>query len=296
MMRVEIFGRRWAMAILYPFDKTTVELFSNVPGPGDTHRWIFQAAIRISDCVNQDTCFQLIRQQLDDPEHGAKHRAIPDHEIMSAVEKAYSGARSSVKGFSWPEMDDVQIADAVRSEAPVCRLEEVADAASVIPQLFWEDELVCYGPNLFVAATDAPSRLAKYAEKMQFIMSNPVKKADGILQDGKIMIRCHANVALRRYLVVEFDKMPDKEDQARLLNALSKALRLVMVVDSGGKSLHGWYDAEGVNDVECRVFYSCATILGGDPTRWDASGWVRMPGGTRNETTRQKIVYWGGRV
>lgn len=283
------------MSILYPFDRATVEWFAEGPPEGGTHRWIFTAAAKLRHLFSQETCYNYLRKVVD---AYVLHRPIPDREILEAVSRVYESSGdfpTSRASIDWPDRKEHIIKVALEEHDPVCDLEEKITAKEALPQLFWADELVCYGPNKFSSAVTDPVNLAQFAEKMQFIVANPARALTGKTKEGKDSARCQGNVAFRRYLVTEFDHMPDKADQARLLTLLAKLRHLVMVVDSGSKSLHGWFEAECAREGDCILFYGMATMLGADPTRWDVGGWVRMPGGVRDNGKRQNIVYWRGR-
>jgi hypothetical protein len=133
--------------------------------------------------------------------------------------------------------------------------------------------------------------------------------------------RCKDNAWLaddRRYTVVEFDfAKHDKDGQptiwlpsierweasgitvkdasVRLLYHLLKSYHkhgLVMVVDSGGKSLHAWINARTCADLA--VLELEAVKLGADWHTFLPWQWVRFPGGTRrNEkgTATQPVLY-----
>lgn len=283
------------MSVIYPFDRATAEWFDKGPPAGGTHRWIFTAAAKLRHLFSQDSCYEYLRRVVDSC---VLHRPIPDREILEAVKRVYESqgdVPTRRASFVWPGRKDNIIKVALEEHDPICDLEEKITAKEALPQLFWADELVCYGPNTFTAAVTDPGNLAQFAEKMQFIVANPMRALTGKTKEGKDSARCQGNVSFRRYLVTEFDGMPDKTDQARLLALLAKIRPLVMVVDSGGKSLHGWFEAEGALEGDCFLFYGMAIMLGADPTRWDVGGWVRMPGGLRDNGKRQSVVYWGGR-
>ena len=80
-----------------------------------------------------------------------------------------------------------------------------------------------------------------------------------------------------------------------LLSATLMFAPLILVVDSGGKSLHGWFrvDHLGLRD-QARLF-AVGCLLGCDPTRWDLCGWLRMPGGLRQvqgvRSARQRLLH-----
>jgi hypothetical protein len=116
----------------------------------------------------------------------------------------------------------------------------------------------------------------------------------GLTQEGKRSSRCHGNATRdRAYQVVEFDQgTPDQ--QAAILSGLhTQGAPLILVVWSGSKSLHGWFDVRGLSDLEKREFFAQACRCGADRTLWDQSKLVRMPGGTRSSNgNRQSVLYF----
>jgi len=157
-----------------------------------------------------------------------------------------------------------------------------SSASDAILKLFQANELICYGRDLYNPLTATPIKLASYAEDMQYIVPNPITDAEGVQTEKGLSVRCKANINFRKYLIVEFDdpELP-KTDQAILLSALDRIMPLVLVVDSGGKSLHGWFDVKLSEESETRKFFKLATKLGADPNLWSECAWVRMPGGKR---------------
>jgi hypothetical protein len=82
--------------------------------------------------------------------------------------------------------------------------------------------------------------------------------------------------------VTEFDDPRlTKPQQAKLITRLATFVPLILVVDSGGKSLHAWFQVEQLPLRDQAYFFAVACLLGADETRWDSSGWLRMPGGLR---------------
>jgi hypothetical protein len=77
---------------------------------------------------------------------------------------------------------------------------------------------------------------------------------------------------------------------------LSKYLPLVLIVDSAGKSLHGWFYCDGLDDAEggrLHSFFGYAVKLGADVKMWGSYQFSRMPGGTRKENgQRQRVLYF----
>jgi hypothetical protein len=101
------------------------------------------------------------------------------------------------------------------------------------------------------------------------------------------------NIGERLYVVVEFDK-GRPNDQLRLLAYLSRnGFQLIMIVYSGGKSLHGWFTCYGVSEYRIRTFCRLAKKLGADQTTRSPSQWVRMPNGWNYKNRRkQKVLYY----
>jgi len=103
--------------------------------------------------------------------------------------------------------------------------------------------------------------------------------------------RSNANIVDRRFLVVESDVLK-KDEVGAVFRFLTRCgLELVAVVDTAGKSLHGWFD-----------FLSCETALDElrlvlpalkcDPRLFTASQPVRLPGAVRDGKL-QRLVWLG---
>jgi hypothetical protein len=102
--------------------------------------------------------------------------------------------------------------------------------------------------------------------------------------------RSNDNVVTRRFLVVESDVL-SKDEVGAIFKWLRDAakLDLVAIVDTAGKSLHGWFafpaDDEKLDDLKLILpAYGC------DPKLFTASQPVRLPGAPRNDKF-QKLVY-----
>jgi hypothetical protein len=79
---------------------------------------------------------------------------------------------------------------------------------------------------------------------------------------------------------------------ASILLKLANLAPLAMVVDSGGKSLHGWFRCKGV-DQECLSnFFTKATSLGADPMTWNPCQLVRLPWGVRDTGKPQEVLFF----
>ena len=287
------------MAGVWPFSQRTVELLSRPPEAGETHHWLARCAAGLAagGQVTRENCASFLRYVC---ETWVRHRSIPEREIEAALRLAYDTPRDPTRkvGVVWPKVDAAERAGAAASAATL--FDGVSDtgmtADEALRDLFEPGELVCCGwicerPIIRPAGEWLPR-----ASTLQFIVPNPMKALLGETKEGKPSARCQSNVAERRYVVAEFDDAAfGKPQQARVASALAVALPLVMVVDSGGKSLHCWFDCRGVEAADVAAFFAAAVKLGADKTRWDPCGWVRMPGGLRRRdgvATRQKILYF----
>jgi hypothetical protein len=119
----------------------------------------------------------------------------------------------------------------------------------------------------------------------------------GFTQEDRHSFRCIEAVKARQFVVIEFDKIREKDQQAALIWHLSEFLPLVLVVDSSGKSLHGWFYCEGLaeDDALFARFIRYAVSLSADPAACRRCQYIRMPDGLRRpENKRQPVIYWNG--
>ena len=106
--------------------------------------------------------------------------------------------------------------------------------------------------------------------------------------------RTNKEVLTTPYLVIEFDNLAkDKEENrqrgAALLNYIQSRFGLVlrMVVDSGNKSLHGWFVNEGITGQTKFLLRQ----LGADINTMRPSQPVRLPGAIRENGNTQSILW-----
>jgi hypothetical protein len=124
------------------------------------------------------------------------------------------------------------------------------------------------------------------------LTGKPAMKADG---NGQT-VRGDACIAEFRFAVVEFDDVPRDEQLAFWWSA---CLPVVLLVDSGGKSVHGWIRVKGVREgrewariVEKHLFGNLLQPLGVDGACRNESRLSRLPGHRRLETGRwQRLLY-----
>lgn len=96
------------------------------------------------------------------------------------------------------------------------------------------------------------------------------------------------DVAAYRHVLVEFDDKP-KAEQEKLLR--DSGLPISVLIDSGGKSIHGWVrvDAADRKEWDARRDEIYKSIPGIDPKNKNPSRFSRLPGAWRGEN-RQKLL------
>ena len=99
--------------------------------------------------------------------------------------------------------------------------------------------------------------------------------------------RSNANVVGRPFLVVESDSL-GKEAMLAVFAWMRQFMRLRAIVDTAGKSLHGWFDYPAVEQFEeLRVILPA---LGFDPALFKAAQPCRLPGARRGD--RIQFLLW----
>ena len=96
---------------------------------------------------------------------------------------------------------------------------------------------------------------------------------------------------LKRLLIVHEgdDKGFDHEAQIGPVSKLTEIFPLLMVVWSGGKSLHAWYQINNPSNLD--DFTRLSALLGGDTHCHKPNHPVRLPLGLRPGRGRQEIIY-----
>tara|TARA_Y100000593_G_scaffold36255_1_gene70619 strand:- start:878 stop:1792 length:915 start_codon:yes stop_codon:yes gene_type:complete len=196
--------------------------------------------------------------------------------------------------------------EALRADSP--NEPRYCDPVRLLELLFpGDDTLVCLGENLPSARTNyrrfIDRRLIHPAHPLtpeserkvdalpfQFIVPSPMSALTGFTQEGRLSKRCLQNVGPRAYAVIEFDQ-GNRDRQAGCLKLLAEAFPLAMVVWSGSKSLHGWFNVQGAEESDVLRFYDIANVLGADMATKTPSQLARCPWGIRDNGNVQEVLY-----
>ena len=292
------------MAKLDPFPPKLVQLLSEFPSPGERNVWFFRVAVAGRWCISPSRMETFLLQVVES--RGWRDRDFVP-EIKRAIRRSYcTTAGSAAPGAScasrpaprwkyppWPSVDEKVRAPMLhgRHLFPLEPLE--LEPAEVLDQLYPEQSLLCLALNNWDARTAPREHWRDNEAQYQFIVANPMTAETGLNKDGKRSHRCHGNATTHRsYQVVEFDHGSTDEQITILSNLHSEHSPLILVVNSAGKSLHGWFDVRHLDEARQREFFARACRAGADSTLWDQSKLVRMPGGLRRSNARRQSIFY----
>lgn len=236
---------------------------------------------------------------------GSARRRFKAGEVKRAVEKAYNTTLASTKStIRPPEKDKWKPAQTRRTayrpalqgitevdlwEASPVRCDSGLTQRIILSELFPDPtRLICVGISAFKFRT---ARLDEFVnlEECQFIVPCYMTKVRGITQEGKQSMHCLDNCGERRFFVCDFDE-PKSADHPAIIWQIKRLFDLVMVLSSGGKSLHAWFSVQPDEEED---FWKLAISLGADVALMrNRSSFVRMPQGTRENGKVQYVTYF----
>ena len=282
------------------------DLLASPPTAGEgIHKWMFSTARYLHAFRSADEIAEIFRATL----HGAGRR-IPDREMQAAIADAKKAAwvagqkNEIVYQSAWPKLDKVKYTEIT------CKGLGAYDLWEISPYRFMDDKsysnviieaLFSGNPYLCCGLTNAIFESKKKQDWMrikagglrfqQFIVPSPCIGEYGLTKDGKESAHCLNNTGPREYQVIEMDQ-GSADQQCAVIEYLTKYMPLRMVLSSGGKSLHAWYDVKGKDEDKQLEFMKVAVSLGADPATWVRSQFVRMPDGLRDNSKRQSVFYF----
>lgn len=258
------------------------------------HLDIFRAAILMLEMgYAEDLVFSFLRNAAD----AVPDRPVPDLEIRGAIDYAKARLTGGVTGVTWPKFEPAYRNEVVARYS--VSLEDLAARSEKLNQNAWfylfrlyaEDDFVCLGRTAYDFGTQ---KLPAWQEPMrhheyEYVSPNPMKFEWGFTKSGEPSMHCLDNCGPKVFQVVEFD-FGGMHEHAALLRWLGKKMPLVLVVYSGGKSLHGWFNVKGRSEEQVLAFFQDAVSLGADPKMWSPVQFSRLPGGTNSKTKRHQSV------
>jgi hypothetical protein len=248
----------------------------------------------------------MSEQQTADHLAGLQYRrTVPQSEILAAVNFVFetdsitttTTSRTAPKALkpAWMKSATDRIfADLKTTEQDLIDMSDVhpqdIDQRALIHALFPEaGALVCIGSS-FNRFKTAPLADHHQLDQCQFIMPCYMTARSGITAEGKASCRAKSITGERRYIVFDFDEPPSAH-QSSIIRWLMGVRAPVLVVKSGGKSLHAWYSTETTeSDAQ---FWRLGIMAGADPAlKANHAQVVRLPMGTRDNSNVQSVLYF----
>jgi hypothetical protein len=294
----------------------------NIPAPGGGCHC---ALLRVA---NYGVMAKRDPQQLHDEIRHAippGDRHVPDREIDDAIEKAladYRGGTFVPRPKPQPIVQDgkaalerilnqAEITDeaTVWDNSPIRVSGEPREDMVLLLSTFYEStDLVFIGERHDAGVVGSTIRtVAEWVAYFRaggrtwpHIIPNPL---DGIPRPKKtgdgMTLRGDANVATYRFAVVEFDTL-SRAEQLRFWAAIQ--LPILVLIDSGGKSIHGWLDVQQLAPVQTaeawaehikrQLYDALLTPLGVDGACSNPSRLSRLPGHFRTEKHSYQRLLW----
>lgn len=224
------------------------------------------------------------------------YRPITDREFEQAVRNA-DGQRSDAHRRPMPDRE--KIAEILKGTGTLEMLSTASpislagqwSCAAVIDHLFQPRTLLCLGKANNQTTTEPREYFAGREHQYQLMVPNPMSSRYGHTKDGRLSVRCLENVGHLDYQVIEFD-FGTLDEQSRLIRHLqSFGVQLRMVVFSGNKSLHSWWDVSNWPVFNLQRFQDYAAFIGADPATFSPCQLVRTPNAMRDNAALQKVIY-----
>ena len=190
------------------------------------------------------------------------------------------------------EAHRIPLADVFES-SPVRLLDDPKDGWRLLLRLFPEDGVVWIGDKLDSCNDQADEERKGFCRRRFRPVRDWLRRGVGgaqftcpsLFRPG-VHSRSNANVVARPYLVVESDSL-GKEEMMAVFTWMRLFMKLRAVVDTAGKSLHGWFEFPSAAVLaELRVILQA---LGCDPALFREAQPCRLPGAMRGEKVQSLL-------
>ncbi len=187
--------------------------------------------------------------------------------------RAASSRAVILQRFGWP------LAEIIR-QSPAALAGDEPQHWRRLLGLFGEDDVIWIGDT---HSSGKPEHARQFRTRAGWL-SEPMAPAQfvcpAVFKPG-VHARSNDNLVARRFLVVESDELT-KDEVGGVFRWLRDevGLHLRAIVDTAGRSLHGWFDFPATDQLEDLKLV--LPELGCDPKLFTASQPVRLPGAVRN--------------
>jgi hypothetical protein len=277
-------------------ERMNAELVSHIQKPISGHQqevWAKAHSLKRSGFSQEEALAEMSN-------HWGDYHKDVSPAVRRAAERVYSGGFVR-RGRAYPPSSEELISKVVQENpftvsdlqgASPCAGPESFPTWGMLQLLFPSDALICMGESPSEFKTKPLEEFVDEGGGLPLIVPRTMARRSGLTLEGKVSERCNDNAGPLRYVVVEFDDAGEDE-QACLHRHLSQFLPLVLVLHSGGKSLHGWHNAVGASEERVDRFKMYAAALGADPQVFVPSQMVRMPNAIRPENGElQRLLYF----
>jgi hypothetical protein len=286
----------------------------NPPNAGSgVHRWLFTISLQLHGHLSANEIASVLAAVVSNCGRPVDSREIRDAVNAAAELKKKTARISKVGGkscsevngaycMSKPKWTSINSRERARIISDIPMTEHLLNILSplsidgdqpplkwFLQQLFPPGSLLCIGESSHSFVTRPLVRLlTSKLGSTELIVPSPMTAIHGMTKQGKRSMHTLSNTGARYYLVTEFDS-GTADEQAALIWHLRDFAPLVMVLRSGGKSLHAWWACSGVDE----RFFRYAVSLGADPATWTRSQFVRIPQGWRaDKQARQQVLFF----
>lgn len=289
------------------------------PGAGCHPSLLGVANLGVRANLDPEQIFNDIQRSI--PQGG---RRVPNNEILKTIQKAlrdHQGGAFIPRPRLKPVVRDgrnalhkiisqAKISDEVDlwELSPIRLLDDpAADTALLLETLFKPNEMLFigdrYNPGIINKTIRKVKDWIRYfqtgGKTAPFIIINPLTgRAAPAKGDDKETLRGDLCVKDFRYCLIEFDNL-NHEDQVKFWSAVK--LPIVALIDSAGKSVHGWIDVQRLSkittpeqwqsQIKGRLYDRILRPLGVDTTCSNPARLSRLPGHLRKKEAMQKILW-----
>ena len=272
------------------------------PPTSDRHSWFFWCAVRLSEYRNQRVVLELLRTAAKHVGRHVPDREIQEAVKDAIRWRATHGPADTPlqkilqAEMRWPKPDLPQTDHLVRSGP--CRRDlrdltkerfstDTRHTESLTDSLYPGNPLLCCARSSWKFATRRREIWRGRLHTLPLLVPSPMSSVYGRTDEGTGPWSEHtlANTGPRQYLVIEFDFAEFSDDGketplaswirawaqsgitiqdacAALLMHLAKRAPLLLIVFSGGKSLHGWFPCLGAGELTLHAWMVDAVKLG----------------------------------
>ena len=221
-------------------------------------------------------------------------RALQPNEVQNALSGAYAKQHEDPSSPKPPKLQPspqlIQTHRGREGDLDALRISSdltVRTAGQALAKLYHPNDWICLSKSVSRPEFDFVENWVKKPDLLEYQFIVPSVYRQGCLS------KAQEGIQKTSYLVHEIDdKVLDAEAQIGLALKLTDILPLQMVVWSGGKSLHAWFDFKSQDPTAKAAFHDLSSQLGGDKAMQRPTQPARLPLGTRAGKGTQDLIFF----